>query len=151
MDGGAHERGLRSGTLNVTGIIGLGKACEIAVHELWDVNTKVSALRAKLEHYLLDIEGVRINGNTRSRLYNTANICFSGTKADHILSKINSRICAATGSACSSALAQPSHVLKAMGLSDDDAYSSIRFSLGKYTTEEEIEETISLLKSSLAK
>lgn len=151
MDGGGHERGLRSGTLNVPGIVGLGKACEIAANELWDVNTKISTFRAKLEHYLLDIEGVRINGNTRTRLYNTASICFSGTKADSILSKINSRICVATGSACTSALAQPSHVLKAMGLSNEDAYSSVRFSLGKYTTEEEIEETIFLLKSILTK
>jgi len=77
--GGGHERGLRSGTLNVPGIVGLGKACEIAQAEMWDTNSKISALRAKLEHYLLDIPGVRINGSTRTRLYNTANICFSGT------------------------------------------------------------------------
>ena len=149
ITGGGHERNLRSGTLNVPGIVGLGKACEIAQEEMWDTNTKISALRAKLEHYLLDIPGVRINGSTRYRLYNTANICFSGTKADSIITKINSRICVSSGSACTSALAQPSHVLKAMGLSDEDCYSSIRFSLGKYTTEEEIEETIQLLKKVL--
>jgi cysteine desulfurase len=149
IEGGGHEKGLRSGTLNVTGIVGLGKACELAQKEMWDNNTKTGTLRAKLEHYLLDIPGVRINGSTKYRLYNTANICFSGTKADSIISKINSKICVSSGSACSSALAQPSHVLKAMGMSDEDSYSSIRFSLGKFTTEEEIEETLKLLKGVL--
>jgi cysteine desulfurase len=149
IDGGGHEKGLRSGTLNVPGIVGLGKTCEIAQKKMWDNNTKVGALRAKLEHYLLDINGVRINGSTKYRLYNTANICFSGTKADDIIKKINSKICVSSGSACSSALAQPSHVLKAMGMGDEDSYSSIRFSLGKFTTESEIEETIAALKKVL--
>ncbi|MGZ3865698.1 MAG: cysteine desulfurase family protein [Bacteroidia bacterium] len=149
INGGGHEKGLRSGTLNVPGIVGLGKSCEIAQKEMWDNNTRISALRAKLEHYLLDVTGVRINGSTRNRLYNTANICFSGTRADSIIGKINSKICVSSGSACSSALAQPSHVLKSMGLSDDDSYSSIRFSLGKYTTEGEIQEVISTLKNIL--
>lgn len=147
IDGGGHEKGLRSGTLNVPGIVGLGKACEIAKAEMWDNNSQISALRAKLEHYLLDISGVRINGSTKHRLYNTSNICFTGIKADSIITKINTKICVSSGSACTSALAQPSHVLKAMGLSDEDSYSSIRFSLGKYTTENEIEETIALLKA----
>jgi cysteine desulfurase len=146
INGGGHERSLRSGTLNVPAIVGLGKACEIAQSELWDNNTLVSALRAKIEHQLLDIEGVRINGSTKYRLYNTANICFAGIKADELITKINRKICVAAGSACTSALAQPSHVLKAMGLSDEDCYSSIRFSLGKYNTEAEILETITLLK-----
>ncbi|MEO8759418.1 MAG: IscS subfamily cysteine desulfurase, partial [Bacteroidia bacterium] len=109
-------------------------------------NTKLSVLRAKIEHYLLDIEGVRINGSTKYRLYNTANICFSGIKADQLISKINHKLCVAAGSACTSALAQPSHVLKAMGLSDADCYSSIRFSLGKHNTDQEMYETITLIK-----
>ena len=146
IDGGGHEHGLRSGTLNVPAIVGFGKACEIAQNEIWDNNTKLSALRAKIEHQLLDIEGVRINGSTRYRLYNTANICFSGIKADALISKINHKLCVAAGSACTSALAQPSHVLRAMGLSEADCYSSIRFSLGKYNTEQEIETTIALIK-----
>ena len=120
------------------------------IHEMWDNNTRLSALRAKIEHQLLDIEGVRINGSTRYRLYNTANICFSGIKADTLISKINHKLCVAAGSACTSALAQPSHVLKAMGLSEADCYSSIRFSLGKYNTEQEIETTVSLLKETVA-
>lgn len=147
--GGGHEKGLRSGTLNVPGIVGLGAACEMAGKEMWDNNTKISALRAKLEHQVLDINGVRINGSTRYRLYNTANICFSGTKSVDLIPKINHRICVSSGSACTSAHTQPSHVLKAMGLSDEDSYSSIRFSLGKYTTEAEIDETIHLLKDLL--
>ena len=149
IDGGVHERGLRSGTLNVPGIVGLGKACKIAQKEMWDNNTKISALRAKLEHYLMDIASLRINGSTKYRLYNTANLCFNGIKADSIIAKINNKICVSSGSACTSALAQPSHVLKAMGLSDEDAYSSIRFSLGKYTTEDEIDETIAAIKDLL--
>jgi cysteine desulfurase len=151
IDGGGHEHGLRSGTLNVPAIVGFGKACEIAQSEIWDNNTKLSALRAKIEHQLLDIEGVRINGSTRYRLYNTANICFSGIKADSLISKLNYKLCVAAGSACTSALAQPSHVLKAMGLSEADCYSSIRFSLGKYNTEQEIETTISLIKEMVEK
>ncbi|HKC69532.1 MAG TPA: aminotransferase class V-fold PLP-dependent enzyme [Bacteroidia bacterium] len=151
INGGGHEHGLRSGTLNVPAIVGFGKACEIAQNELWDNNTKLSALRAKIEHQLLDIEGVRINGSTRYRLYNTANICFSGINADSLISKVNHKLCLAAGSACTSALAQPSHVLKAMGLSEADCYSSIRFSLGKYNTEQEIETTISLIKEMVEK
>lgn len=151
ISGGGHEHGLRSGTLNIPAIVGLGKACEIAQQELWDNNTKLSVLRARLEHYLLDINGVRINGSTRHRLYNTANICFSGSKADAIIAKVNHKLCVAAGSACTSALAQPSHVLKAMGLNEVDCYASIRFSLGKYTTELEIDTTLALLKEVVEK
>jgi cysteine desulfurase len=146
IEGGGHEKGLRSGTLNVPGIVGMGKACEMAKEDAWENNTKISALRARLEHQLLDLPMVRINGSTKYRLYNTANICFSGINSAILIPKINSKICVSTGSACTSALAQPSHVLKAMGLSDEDSYSSIRFSLGKYTMEQEIDETIALFK-----
>ena len=147
--GGGHERGLRSGTLNVPGIVGLGAACELAVKELWDNNARISALRSALEHQLLDLPGVRINGSTRFRLYNTSNICFSGTHAAALIPKINQRVCVSSGSACTSASAQASHVLKAMGLNDKDIYSSVRFSLGKHTTAQEIDETISLLKKAV--
>jgi len=150
IDGGGHEKGLRSGTLNVPGIVGLGKACEKAAAEMWDNNAKISALRARLEHQLLDINGVRINGNTKHRLYNTANICFSGVKSTDLIPKINHRVCVSSGSACTSDLAQPSHVLKAMWLSDEDSYSSLRFSLGKDNTQEEIDETVALLKKILS-
>ncbi len=143
--GGGHERGLRSGTLNVPGIVGLGAACVLANENLWDNNSRISKLRAQLEHQLLDIPGVRINGSTRNRLYNTSNICFEGMSSNTILAELKD-IAVATGSACTSAISEPSHVLSAMGLSKEDAYSSVRFSLGKYTTEEEINYTINCIK-----
>ncbi len=146
FDGGGHEKGLRSGTLNVPGIVGLGYACELAQKNIWDFNEKVSKHRAMIEHQLLDIEGLRINGSTRSRLYNTSNLFFPRYKANDLISKLD-KLAVSTGSACTSAIPQPSHVLKAMGLSDDEAYASIRFSLGKYTTEEEIKTTIDLIKN----
>jgi cysteine desulfurase len=148
LDGGGHERGLRSGTLNVTGIVGLGKASEIAAAEMWDDSARISRLRTKLEHALCDMPGVFINGSTRHRLYNTTNICFHGFRSESLIKKI-SHLAVAMGSACTSAVPEPSHVLKAMGLSDEDSYSSLRFSLGKYTTEEEIIQTISAIKEAL--
>lgn len=145
IEGGGQERGLRSGTLNVPGIVGLGQACETAQKEMWENNMLLSKLRAKLEHQLLDLPGLRINGSTRHRLYNTSNICFSGIKATELISQLK-QVAVATGSACTSASAAPSHVLKAMGLKDEDTYSSVRFSLGKYTTEEEIDTVIDSIK-----
>lgn len=141
MDGGGHERGLRSGTLNVTGIVGLGKACEIAKQEMWDDAAKISRLRTKLEQHLCDIEDVHINGSTKNRLFNTTNIAFLKIRSETLINKIPN-ISVSMGSACTSAIAQPSHVLKAMGLTDSESYSSIRFSLGKYTTMEEIDMVI---------
>ncbi|MCW3103343.1 MAG: IscS subfamily cysteine desulfurase [Bacteroidetes bacterium] len=141
MDGGGHERGIRSGTLNVPGIVGLGKACEIAKAEMWDDAVRISKLRTRLEQFLCDLPQVFINGSTRHRLYTTTNICFHGIRSESLIGKIP-HIAVAMGSACTSAVAEPSHVLKAMGLSDEDSYASVRFSLGKYTTEEEIIETI---------
>jgi cysteine desulfurase len=138
IDGGGHERGLRSGTLNVTGIVGLGKACEIAKLEMWDDSARISRLRTKLEQHLCDLEDVYINGSTKNRLFNTTNIAFLKIRSESLIHKIPN-IAVSMGSACTSAIAQPSHVLKAMGLSDAESYSSIRFSLGKYTTMEEID------------
>lgn len=138
MDGGGHERGLRSGTLNVTGIVGLGKACEIAKLEMWDDAARISRLRTKLEQHLCDLEDVYINGSTKNRLFNTTNIAFFKIRSESLINKIPN-IAVSMGSACTSAIAQPSHVLKAMGLTDSESYSSIRFSLGKYTTVEEID------------
>jgi cysteine desulfurase len=146
IDGGGHERGLRSGTLNVTGIVGLGKACEIARQEMWEDAARISKLRTKLEQYLCDLPNVFINGSTKNRLFNTTNICFQNIRSESLINKIPT-IAVAMGSACTSAVAEPSHVLKAMGLSDEDSYSSIRFSLGKYTTDEEIKEVIEKITS----
>lgn len=144
IDGGGHERGLRSGTLNVTGIVGLGKACEIAQQEMWDDSARISKLRTKLEQHLCDLENVFINGSTKNRLFNVTNITFQGIRSERLLKKIP-HIAISMGSACTSAIAAPSHVLKAMGMSDEDSYSSVRFSLGKYTTAEEINEVIETL------
>lgn len=141
IDGGGHERGLRSGTLNVTGIVGLGKACEIAKSEMWEDAVRISKLRTRLEQLLCEYPNVFINGSTKHRLFNTANICFQGRRSESIIGKI-ANIAVALGSACTSAISAPSHVLKAMGLNEEDAYSSIRFSLGKQTTEAEIKEVL---------
>ncbi|MCE9537974.1 MAG: aminotransferase class V-fold PLP-dependent enzyme, partial [Bacteroidetes bacterium] len=104
----------------------------------------ISKLRTKLEQHLCDIEHVFINGNTKHRLFNVTNITFQGVRSEAMINKIPS-IALAMGSACSSAIAEPSHVLKAMGMSDEDSYSTVRFSLGKYTTETEINEVIEIV------
>ncbi len=144
MDGGGHERNFRSGTLNVPGIVGFAKACELSKAELMDMNGTISILRTRLEQELCDL-GASINGNIKHRLPNTSNLNFHGRKADEIM-KALPEIAMATGSACSSALPEPSHVLTAMGLKEKDAYASIRFSLGRFTTGEEVEEVIMKIK-----
>lgn len=137
IHGGGHERGLRSGTLNVPAIVGLGEACAIAQKQLWDDNIKLSRLRTFLEQALTETGKVFVNGDMRNRLPNTTNLLFKNFKSEDVIKKLNG-IAVATGSACTSALPEPSHVLLAMGLTDDESYSSIRFSLGRFTTEEEI-------------
>lgn len=144
MDGGGHERGLRSGTLNVPGIVGLGKACEIAAAEMNEDAKRISDLRNLLETELAKNLKIVINGSKEQRLYNTSNIVFKGQKAASLINKLP-HIALAMGSACTSAVPEPSHVLKAMGLSDEDSYASVRFSLGKKTTEKEIAEVIESL------
>ena len=145
IHGGGHEKQIRSGTLNVPGIVGLGKACELAQLELWDNNTHVSKLRAYLEHQLLEIEGLRINGGTRNRLYNTSNICFPEKSGAELIGKWNSLFSISSGAACASGSKEVSHVLKAMQLSDRDANASLRFSFSKYNTLEEVKEAVSLI------
>ena len=147
--GGGHEKNLRSGTLNVPGIVGLGKACAIAAEELWDSGMHVSKLRAYLEHQLLDIPGLRINGSTKYRLYNTSNLCFSGHASAKLIGSWNTQFSVSSGSACTSAVASPSHVLSTMGLSEEDCYSSVRFSFGKYNTQEEVEKVVDVIKNTL--
>ena len=149
IHGGGHERGLRSGTLNVAGIVGLGKACEIAGDEMWDDAEKLSKLRTLLEQYILDLGNVFINGNMRNRLAHVTNLAIGGIKADRLITLLPN-IGIAMGSACTSALPEPSHVLKAMGR-EEFANSSVRFSLGKYTTREEIETTIKEVSEAVRK
>lgn len=136
LHGGGHERGHRSGTLNVPGIVGLGKAAEIAMNESWEVASRVSAWRTRMEQYITEDDRGFVNGSIKSRLPNTSNILIRGVKADKLIMGASS-VSIATGSACTSALPEPSHVLSAMGLTHEEALSCIRISLGWSTTEEE--------------
>ena len=149
IHGGGHENGFRSGTLNVPGIVGLAKACEIASSEMWDDNMRISLLRGKFEHQIIDFPGVRIVGGTRDRLYNTSNICFEGQSSTDLL-KALSNFAVAFGSACTSSSNKASPVLTAMGLSEEEAKSCIRFSFGKFTTPQEVELLISTVKKMYA-
>jgi cysteine desulfurase len=142
LHGGGHERDLRSGTLNVPGIVGLGKACEIATKETGKDAERLSRLRDKLEAALLQIEGSFVNGSREHRLPHVTNIGFQGVDNEGLLMGINKEIAVSSGSACTSASLEPSYVLKALGLGDEVARSSLRFSLGRFTTEEEIDYTV---------
>jgi cysteine desulfurase len=138
LDGGGHERGIRSGTLNVPGIVGFGKAAEICQLERAQDSDRIGRLRDKLEAELLKIDGSSVNGNNNLRLPNVTNMAFSFVEGDGLIRAINKNIGVSSGAACSSAIPEPSHVLKALGLSDELAHNSIRFSLGRFTSEEEI-------------
>ena len=137
LHGGGHEGGRRSGTLNVAGIVGLGNAAELAQKEMKQDSQRVGAIRNALEKELLGIEGTRINGNTESRLYNVTNILFEGCDSDALIMGLND-IAISNGSACSSASIEPSHVLIAQGLSETEAFSCLRFSLGRFNSIEEV-------------
>jgi len=141
-DGGGHERGMRSGTLNVPGIVGFGQACEICMNEMGNDAERLSRLRDKLEIALSDIEGTCVNGNRHYRLPHVANISFKYAESEGLMAAFNKDIAVSSGSACMSASLEPSYVLKALGLRDDMARSSLRFSLGRYTSDEEIDYTI---------
>jgi len=133
IHGGGHERGVRSGTLNVPGIVGLGAAAEIALQEMELDRNRIVKLRDQLEREFLDTPDTFLNGHPSQRLYNVTNICFKGVDADAIIAGLEN-IAVSNGSACSSTKVEPSHVLTAMGLSEQDAYSSLRISLGRFTT-----------------
>jgi cysteine desulfurase len=149
MDGGGHERGMRSGTLNVPGIVGFGKAAELAMQEM-DADTKrLSALRDKLETALLQLEEAYVNGSKEHRLPHVANISFKYVEGEGLMMGFNKNIAVSSGSACTSASLEPSYVLKALGLGDDLAHSSLRFGLGRFTTEEQIDYTIEHVSSTV--
>ena len=148
IDGGGHERGLRSGTLNVPGIVGLGKACEIAKDQMTNDAIRISELRINLEQALCDLPRVHINGSVKHRLFNTTNITFRGIRSTSLISKMPN-VAVAMGSACTSAIAAPSHVLKAMGNNDQDIAGTIRFSMGKYNTTAEISEVIKIISKAI--
>ena len=139
MDGGGHERGMRSGTLNVPGIVGFGKAAEIAKAEMAADAARVSKLRDKLEAGLCQLEETYVNGNVDHRMPHVTNISFKHVEGEGLMMTFNKNIAVSSGSACTSASLEPSYVLVSMGLGDDLAHSSIRFSLGRFTTEEDVD------------
>ena len=151
MDGGGHERGMRSGTLNVTGIVGFGKACELCMNEMEADAKRISVMRDKLENELMKIEEAYVNGSREHRLPHVANISFKHVEGEGLLMGFNKNIALSSGSACTSASLEPSYVLKALGLGDDLAHSSLRFGLSRFTTDEEIDYTIKSITDTVLK
>ena len=151
VDGGGHERGMRSGTLNVPGIVGFGKACELARVEMAADTARISKLRDKLENALKQIDESYVNGNPSHRLPHVSNISFKYVEGEGLMMGFNQDIALSSGSACTSASLEPSYVLKALGLGDDLAHSSLRFGLGRYTTEEQIDFTIKAVTDTVLK
>ena len=151
IDGGGHERGMRSGTLNVPGIVGFGKACEICMQEMESDAARIIKLRDKLEQALLKLEESYLNGDKEHRLPHVSNISFKYVEGEGLMMGFNKNIALSSGSACTSASLEPSYVLKALGLGDDLAHSSLRFGLGRYTTEEQIDYTIEHVSNTVTK
>jgi len=147
IDGGGHERGMRSGTLNVPGIVGMGKACEICQNEMEEEAGRVSILRDKLETELLKMEEVVFNGHPEFRMPHMTNLSFKHVEGEGLMMTFNQNIALSSGSACTSASLEPSYVLKALGLGDDLAHSSLRISLGRFTTEDEIDYAIEAIRN----
>ena len=148
LHGGGHERGLRSGTLNVPGIVGMGKATEICMEEMTVESIRLQGFRNKIEQELTQKTNAVVNGNLTQRLNHVTNLTFPGLKSETLLMKIP-QIAVSSGSACTSALNSPSHVLMAMELTEAEAYSAIRISLGRFTTEEEAEKGITIILKSI--
>ncbi len=143
MDGGGHERGMRSGTMNVPAIVGFGKAAEICLQEMEHDALRLSKLRDRLQTAFMGmLEEVTINGNPNSRLPHVTNMSFKHVEGEGLMMTFNQEIGLSSGSACTSASLEPSYVLVAMGLGDDLAHSSLRFSLGRFTTDEDIDYTV---------
>ena len=142
LDGGGHERGMRSGTLNVTGIVGFGKACELCAAEMEHERERLLKLRRKLETELTSrIEVTKVNGHAERRLPHLTNISFGFVEGESLMMGVKDIACS-SGSACTSASLEPSYVLKSLGIGDDLAHSSLRLSLGRWTTEEEVDYAI---------
>ena len=151
LDGGGHEKGMRSGTLNVPAIAGFGKACELARLEMQKDAAHTSQLRNKLETALLALPGVTVNGSTAYRLPQVTNLAFQQVESEGMMMGFNKYIAVSSGSACTSASLEPSYVLKALGLSDEMAYASLRFGLGRFTTETEIDFAIKTISETVFK
>jgi cysteine desulfurase len=139
MDGGGHERGMRSGTLNITGIVGLGKACEIAKADMAEDNLRLLELRNKLQAGIFErLDEVYLNGHPTERLPGNLNVSFAYVEGESLLMGMND-IAVSSGSACTSATLEPSYVIRALGTDEELAHSSIRFGLGRFNTEEEVD------------
>ncbi len=149
MDGGGHERGMRSGTLNVPGIVGFGRACQLAQEEMQQDAQRVALLREKLEQALSSMEQAFVNGNRQHRTPYISNISFKYVEGEGLMMGFNQQVAVSSGSACTSASLEPSYVLKALGLDDELAHSSIRFSLSRFTTEQEIDYAIQAVRHSV--
>ncbi|MDE3213258.1 MAG: IscS subfamily cysteine desulfurase [Bacteroidota bacterium] len=149
IDGGGHERGRRSGTLNVPAIVGLGKACQLMKEEGASEGTRLGMLRDRLEGALMEMEEVYVNGHRSHRLAQTTNLSFRDTESEALMLSIQKKIAVSSGSACTSATLEPSYVLRAMGVEEPLARAAIRFGLGRFTTEEEIDFTIQYVRESV--
>lgn len=150
IHGGGHERGMRSGTLPVHQIVGMGEAYRICKEEMATEIPRIKALRDRLYNGLKDIEEVHVNGSLEQRVVGNLNISFNYVEGESLMMAL-SDIAVSSGSACTSASLEPSYVLRALGLNDELAHSSIRFSIGRYTTEEEVDYTIDLVKKAVHK
>lgn len=150
MHGGGHERGMRSGTLPTHQIVGMGEAFRIAREEMAQENTRIRNLRDRLLAGLQDIEEVYVNGDLDRRVPHNLNMSFNFVEGESLIMAVKD-IAVSSGSACTSASLEPSYVLRALGRSDELAHSSIRFSIGRFTTEEEIDYTVALMKSKIGK
>lgn len=147
LHGGGHEKGFRSGTLNVPGVVGFGKAAGLRIQAMEEEAIRLEKLRDRLESALLELPGVVRNGSTRNRLAHVSNLSFSGVEGEELLLKINQRVAVSSGSACTSISPKPSHVLQAMGIPSDLGRASLRFSLGKDTSAESVDQAVSWVKS----
>ncbi|MFT4521853.1 MAG: cysteine desulfurase, partial [Bacteroidia bacterium] len=150
IDGGGHERGMRSGTLNVPGIVGLGKACELCINEMDSEAARLSKMRDRLEKELLTLEESYVNGNVANRLPHVTNISFKYVEGEGLMMGTKD-IAVSSGSACTSASLEPSYVLKNLGLDDELAHSSLRFGFGRFSKEEEVDFAVAHVREAVTK
>lgn len=149
--GGGHEKGMRSGTLNVPGIVGLGKACELALKEMQHESTLLKQLRDEFLQELLSIDGTSLNGDIENLLPQTCNLAFEAIDSQVLISQLNKHLAISSGSACTSASIEPSHVLRALGIGDELASCSVRFSLGRFTTKGDIAKSLDIIRGVVKK
>jgi cysteine desulfurase len=150
MHGGGHERGMRSGTLATHQIVGMGEAFRIAKEEIATEGERIRALRDRLWQGFSTMEEVHVNGDMAQRVPHNLNVSFNFVEGESLIMAIKD-VAVSSGSACTSASLEPSYVLRALGRSDELAHSSIRFTVGRFTTEAEVDEVVALLQSKIAK